>query len=81
MTSNIGSAHGFKDPLMCVKSEIPNEQGMLTPIGSIHEGKKSFKCVNCNSSFVHKQHLSGHIGSVHKGKVFYVIYILKSIIS
>ena len=31
----------------------------------VHEGKKPFKCIICDSSFTWNSHLKGHIPSVH----------------
>ena len=39
-------------------------------IASIHEGKKPFKCDDCNDSFARKYDLKTHIKIVHERKWF-----------
>ena len=37
-------------------------------VDSVHEGKKPFKCENCDYSCAEKGDLQKHITSVHEGK-------------
>ena len=37
-------------------------------IASVHDGKKPFKCRNCDKSFSQKGHMNKHVLTVHQGK-------------
>ena len=37
-------------------------------IASVHEGRKQFKCDNCDYSFFRKDQMKKHVASIHEGK-------------
>ena len=41
---------------------------MIQHVASVHEGKKPFKCENCDKSFFYKSDMNKHVASVHEGK-------------
>ena len=41
---------------------------MKQHVASVHEGKKPFKCDNCDYSCSQKGNLKTHVQSVHDGK-------------
>ena len=57
-----------------VRQSLQQKGNLNTHISSVHEGKKSFKCVICGSCFTKKQGLIKHIASMHEGKKSIQIY-------
>ena len=50
--------------------EVKNPHDFITNVPKLHEGKKPFFCIICNTSFSLKSSLKRHVASVHEGLKF-----------